>query len=178
MKRIAIISILLCLIGSQVSITAQNQRPKRPDPEQLTQSAAEKMAKELALDDETTRKFSEVYKAYLTEKSAIMQGYRGLRDQNPQELNDESAAEKIVKGFERRQKQIEIEQKLLNLDIQYCEKFNKVLNPKQILRIYERPGIGNRPHNGPNGGRPQARNFQEERQGSNGWPGSGWDNEF
>ena len=88
--------------------------------------------------------------------------------------NEESAAEQIVKNFERRQKMIELEQKQLALDIQYCEKFNKVLNPKQILKLYEMQNSFGRFQGGQggNGGRPQMRGYQGGRPGGQGWPGT------
>lgn len=194
MKTRLIIAIMaFCMIAGQFTISAQNHGQQgMPDPEQMVQFAADRMAKELALDDETTAQFIEVYKAYMTDKFALMREYRGMRGPRPQGesaengerkgrhqsvQNEESAAEQIIKGFERRQKMIELEQKQLALDIQYCEKFNKVLNPKQILKLYESQNNFGRPQGGQgfNGPRPQARNFQGGRPGGQGWPATSED---
>lgn len=187
MKTRLIIAMAICMIAGQLTINAQNYGQGRPDPQQMVQFAADRMAKELALDDETTKQFSEIYKTYITEKFALMSEYRGMRGQRQEnaesgrghrnanvQQNEESAAEQIVRNFERRQKMIELEQKQLALDIQYCEKFNKVLNPKQILKLYEMQNNFGRPQGGQgyNGGRPQARNFQGGRSGGQGWPGT------
>lgn len=191
MKRLVIIVIALCTLAG----AANAQRPRQgagqgqgmPDPAQMVQMASDMMAKELALDDETTAKFKEVYTAYMTEKMALMREAAQLRRMNAQTdaadgeemkprknvaQNEESAAEQIVKIFERKQKEIEIEQKQLALDIQYCEKFNQVLNPKQILKIYQsqnRFGRGQMGQNHPYGGRPQGRT-QGSRSGGQSWP--------
>ena len=195
MKTRLIIAIMaFCMIAGQFTISAQNHGQQgMPDPEQMVQFAADRMAKELALDDATTAQFVEVYKAYLTDKFALMRELRGMRGQNPQGQNaengghrgrrnevqnEESAAEQIVRSFERRQKMIELEQKQLALDIQYCEKFNKVLNPKQILKRYESQNSFGRPQGGqygPNSGRPQARGYQGGRPGGQGWPATSED---
>lgn len=184
MKRLTFIIIAICMIAGQMSVNAQNHGQNRPDPEKMVQMAADRMAKELALDDETTAKFTELYKAYLTDRFALMRDSRGMREPKEQGQNEESAAEQIVKNFERRQKMIELEQKQLNLDIQYCEKFNKILNPKQILKLYDRQNYFGRPmsEHRPQGDRPQGRSFQGGRPRGNDWPGSswsgnGWDNE-
>ncbi len=194
MKTRLIFAFAAFILAGWLNINAQAPQQGRPDPQQMVQMAADRMAKELALDDETTVAFTEIYKAYLTEKFALMSELRGMRgDFQPQPeaekgerrgrkgqqggpdkaQNEESAAEQIVKGFERRQKMIEIEQKQLALDIVYCDKFNKVLNPKQILKIYERQNRFGQPQGGqmggPNGGRPQ---FQGGRPGGQGgFPG-------
>lgn len=181
MKRITLIIFAICIFAGQHTINAQSQGHKRPDPEQMTQFAVDRMAKELALDDATTAKFAEVYKAYLNDKFALMREYRDLRgeDSRNQDVsgergrrhetqNEDSAAEQIVKSFERRQKAIEMEQKQLALDIQYCEKFNKVLNPKQILKLYERQNNFGRPQT--SGQRPQPRGPQGGRPGGQSWP--------
>lgn len=189
MKTRLVIALAICMLAGQFSINAQNYGHGRPDPEQMVQFAADRMAKELALDDETTKQFTEIYKTYLTDKFALMREYREMRGNNPQEQtadnggqrgrknevqNEESAAEQIVRSFERRQKMIELEQKQLTLDIQYCEKFNKVLNPKQILKLYEMQNSFGRFQGGQgnNGGRPQMRGYQGGRSGGQDWPGT------
>lgn len=181
MRRILLTILAICMFAGYYTINAQSQRQGRPDPEQMTQFAVDRMAKELALDDATTAKFAEVYKAYLNDKFALMREYRDLRgeDSRNQDVsggrerrhetqNEDSAAEQIVKSFERRQKAIEMEQKQLALDIQYCEKFNKVLNPKQILKLYERQNNFGRPQT--SGQRPQPRGPQGGRPGGQSWP--------
>lgn len=185
MKRIIITFFTICILAGQYTIQAQNYGQGRPDPEQMTQFAVDRMVKELALDDAATAKFAEVYKAYLTDKFALMREYRGVRGEGPRNQetnsgerrgrkeeaqNEESAAEQIVKNFERRQKQIEMEQKMLALDIRYCEKFNQVLNPKQILKLYERQNNFGRPQ--ADGQRYPQRGPQGGRPGGQGWPGS------
>ena len=137
MKTRLIIAIMaFCMIAGQFTISAQNHGQQgMPDPEQMVQFAADRMAKELALDDATTAQFVEVYKAYLTDKFALMRELRGMRGQNPQGQNaengghrgrrnevqnEESAAEQIVRSIECRQKMIELEQKQLALYIQHC----------------------------------------------------------
>lgn len=188
MKTRLVIALAICMIAGQFTINAQNYGQGRPDPEQMAQFAADRMAKELALDDETTKQFTELYKTYISDKFALMSQYRGMRGQqqenaangergrrgNNVQQNEESAAEQIVKNFERRQKMIELEQKQLALDIQYCEKFNKVLNPKQILKLYEIQNSFGRFQGGQggNGGRPQMRGYQGGRPGGQSWPGT------
>ena len=190
MKTRLILALAAFILAGWLNINAQAPQQGRPDAQQIVQMAADRMAKELALDDRTTVAFTEIYKAYLTEKFAIMSELRGLRDSAPRQPeaergerkgrkghqgepdkvhNEESAAEQIVKGFERRQKMIEIEQKQLALDIVYCDKFNKILNPKQILKIYERHSRFGQGFGGQQGGRPQ---FQGGRPGGpGGFPG-------
>jgi hypothetical protein len=190
MKTRLIFAFAAFILAGWLNINAQAPQQGRPDTQQILQMAVDRMAKELALDDQTTVVFTEIYKAYLTEKFAIMSELRGLRGSAPRQpeadrgerkgrkghqeesanvQNEESAAEQIVKGFERRQKMIEIEQKQLALDIVYCDKFNKVLNPKQILKIYERMNRFGQPFGGQNGGGPQFHGGRPGGQG--GFPG-------
>ena len=106
MKTRLIIAMTICMIAGQLTINAQNYGQGRPDPQQMVQFAADRMAKELALDDETTKQFSEIYKTYITEKFALMSEYRGMRGQRQEnaesgrgnrnanvQQNEESAAE-------------------------------------------------------------------------------------
>lgn len=126
MKTRLVIALAICMIAGQFTSNAQGYGQGGFDPEQIIQFATDRMSKELALDDATTAQFAEIYKAYLTDKFALMRELRGMRDQNPQGQNaengghrgrrnevqnEESAAEQIVRSFERRQKMIELEQK-------------------------------------------------------------------
>lgn len=153
MKTRLIIISAIFMIAGQFAGHAQRHGNGKPDQEQMILAATDRMVKELALEGSTAADFSELYKAYLTEKFALMNEYRATREQS----HSEQASEQIVRIFEQRQKGIELEQKQLVLDIQYCEKFNTILDSRQILKIYQRqnnfgrPQGGQRPYGRPSG---------------------------
>ena len=169
MRKIILTALMICLSVSATLADAQeNQKPARPTPEQMMQYRAQSVAADLSLDDKTSEKFVKIYVEYLTAKRAIW-SESGKKPGNfhpqapknnaaqkpvpasrqhklPPVMTDESAAKSIDMNFERRQNKINMEQELLDLDKEYKEKFEKVLNPKQLKKMY---GIDNhRNHQG------------------------------
>ena len=160
MKKIFLVALITCLSVSATLADAQeNQKPARPTPEQMMQYRAQSLAADLSLDDKTSKQFVKIYVEYLTAKKALWSRPEKKQGNNnpqpvkkdaakkpgpapkqhklPPVMTDESAAKSVENQFEKRQNKINMEQKLLDLDKEYKEKFEKVLNPKQLKKFYE-----------------------------------------
>ena len=127
------------------------QMRERPSAEQMAEQRAKKMSETLLLDDKTSEKFIPLYKQYIAELQAIRPERRMMRDGNSpkQEMTEEQIAERIKEGFANERKTIDIKEK-------YYKDFSKILNQRQIERMYrsgntfgrnvQNPGKINVPH--------------------------------
>ncbi len=137
------------------------QMRERPSAEQMTEQRAKKMSETLLLDDKTSEKFIPLYKQYLTELQAVRPERRMKRDGNnpkeaKQEMTEEQIAERIKESFANERKALDIKEK-------YYKDFSKILNQKQIEKMYrnanafafgrngQNPGKINAPHGKKNG---------------------------
>lgn len=142
-----------CMFAAGLTVMAQERKdaaPQKPTPEQMLQFKAQKVAADLMLDDKAAKDFIPVYKEYLTDKMAVYKGDRKPADNrkpkvdgnqpkpayNPG-MSDEDALKYVERALERRQNKINQDQKLLDLDKKYKSKFEKVLNPKQLKKLYD-----------------------------------------
>ena len=126
-------------VNTFAPMAARRQGGARPSAE----GRAQQIAKEIALDDATTKKFVEVYSQYKNELRTL-----GSRSQPGTGTRSDADTQDATKEhFDR-------EQKVLDLRKKYHEEFSKFLTPKQLEKVYEldakRPG-GQRPQRG---GRP------------------------
>ncbi len=137
------------------------QMRERPSAEQMTELRAKKMSETLLLDDKTSEKFIPLYKQYFTELQAVRPERRMKRDGNnpkeaKQEMTEEQIAERIKESFANERKALDIKEK-------YYKDFSKILNQKQIEKMYrnanafafgrngQNPGKINVPHGKKNG---------------------------
>ena len=132
MKKI--VSIACCAIMMALCTTVQAQdnhcdqvKKKSMNPEQMIEKKAQHIARQLALDDATTKKFIETYREYKKEMKAL-----GHKDccEGKQDLT-EAEAEKALKAcFDNREQSLSLQKK-------YYGKYSKFLTQKQIMRVYE-----------------------------------------
>lgn len=134
------------------SVMAQNTAPQvcpekaekpckvKLTPEQRMEAQAQRMGKQLMLDDAKLAQFTSLYKEYLT----------ALKECRP------AAKENKVKPCERTDAQIqqdieqrfEVRQKVLDTQKKYYASFKKILNARQLEKVFsmERPGRFHKGH--------------------------------
>lgn len=128
MKRTLIFA--LCAIMMVVcSAQAQNEpnKEQRISREELAEKQARHIARELAFDDATTKKFISTYCDFQKEMWAL--GPKEHREHKG-EKTDAEAEQNIKKRFEH-------SQKILDLREKYYKEYTNYLSPKQIERVYE-----------------------------------------
>lgn len=136
MKKLVLrLFMVMCMMTiSSTIVNAQHTKPgvqkterKRMTREQLAETQARHICYELALDDETSAKFTTEYCNYMKELWAI--GPRaGKRQQG--EMTDAQAEAKTKQDFER-------SQKILDLRAKYYKRYSTFLTQRQIQRVYE-----------------------------------------
>jgi len=125
------------LLSSPLTIFGQNEQKSkrqenRPTFEQVEQKQCNRMVKELMLDDVTSAKFIPLYKQYLEDIRAckLLKYKRDMKERNNKVAQTDEEIEKMIKDqFEQTRKMVDIQEK-------YYNDFQKILTPKQILRIY------------------------------------------
>ncbi len=125
------------LLSSSLTVSGQNeQRSKkqenRPTFEQMEQKQCNKMVKELMLDDVTSAKFIPIYKQYLEEirTCKFLKYKKSMKKGENKVTQTDADIEKMIKDqFAQTRKMVDIQEK-------YYTEFQKILTPKQILRIY------------------------------------------
>lgn len=111
---------------------------EKPSAEQMAERKANKMAEQLLLDDKTSAKFVPLYQQYLTELQALKPAKKqpaekpeaGKAPKVKKNKTEQEIADKIKANFERQHKTLDIKEK-------YYKEFSKVLNQKQISKMYK-----------------------------------------
>lgn len=145
MKKFVYVVLATLLIGSQLSLSAQNkanQEKKRPTPEQMMQIQTNQMVRALMLDDATTAKFTPIYQKYMKElRECRMMNIKprvkkdanqdAEADRNPRPaMTDADIAKMLKDQFAQSRKMLDIREK-------YYNEFSKILSQKQILKLYQ-----------------------------------------
>ena len=142
MKKI--VSIVCCAIMMAVcTAQAQDNQDNQPrkkgfNPEQMIEKKAQRICRELALDDATAKKFTETFREYKKELKALRTKdccdakKDGKKDacEGKKDLTEAEAAQMLKARFE-------MQEKTLSLQKKYYDKYSKFLTQKQIMRIYE-----------------------------------------
>lgn len=121
------ILVALTLLMSVLTLQAQVSGKQRISREQLAETQAQYIAKDLAFDDATTAKFVATYCEYQKELWAI--GPRPKKAQN-ETLSEKQAEAQMQQQFSR-------SQRILDLREKYYKKYSTFLTQRQIQRIYE-----------------------------------------
>lgn len=121
------ILVALTLLMSVLTLQAQVSGKQRISREQLAETQAQYIAKDLAFDDATTAKFVATYCEYQKELWAI--GPRPKKAQN-ETLSEKQAEAQMQQQFSR-------SQRILNLREKYYKKYSTFLTQRQIQRVYE-----------------------------------------
>ena len=116
-------------VSAQENNGQQQNKKQHRSREQMAEMQAKHIARQLALDDATSQKFSETFGAYQKEVWA-------LRPQGKQhgKKNSEMTDAEVEKSIKD---QFDHSQKILTLRQEYYKKYSKFLTPKQIQRVYE-----------------------------------------
>lgn len=121
------ILVALTLLMSVLTLQAQVSGKQRISREQLAETQAQHIAKDLAFDDATTAKFVATYCEYQKELWAI--GPRPKKAQN-ETLSEKQAEAQMQQQFSR-------SQRILDLREKYYKKYSTFLTQRQIQRVYE-----------------------------------------
>ena len=136
MKKLVLrLIMVMCMMTiSSTLVNAQATKPgvqkterQRMTREQLAETQARHIANQLALNDETSEKFTMEYCSYMKELWAI--GPRAGKKQQG-EMTDAQAEAKTKQDFERSQKILDLRQK-------YYKRYSTFLTQRQIQRVYE-----------------------------------------
>lgn len=136
MKKLVLrLFMVMCMMTiSSTIVNAQHTKPgvqkterQRMTREQFAETQARHICYELALDDETSAKFTTEYCNYMKELWAI-DPRAGKRQQG--EMTDAQVEAKTKQDFER-------SQKILDLRAKYYKRYSTFLTQRQIQRVYE-----------------------------------------
>ena len=179
-KSIIILTLATMLFGSVSNTNAQdnnNERESRRAEMQGRQK--ERLIRDLKLTDEQRAKFEPIYENYQKELAALRperqqaDGETGASQQNKkekQELTDAVAAARLQALFDRQAEQIQQSQQRLDIQKKYCAEFSSVLNPQQLLRVFQPL----QQRNGQHGGQQGFRGGQGGPRGGQGGPRGGF----
>ncbi len=124
--------IAIMMIASCVTISAQQNKPHRPNQkqqmsrEQLAEVQAKHIAQELAFSDAVTERFVKTYCNYQKEIWAL-----GPRKRpNKQGASEQENEERIKERFA-------MSEKILNIRQKYYKEYSKFLTQSQIEKVYE-----------------------------------------
>ena len=121
-----LILLLLVAIVATAQISAKNNKNERMTREELAMAQANHIARELAFDEATTKKFVDTYCRCQQEIWALGPGRRAAR----QRCISDGNASPICKRFERSQKILDIRKK-------YYGEYSGFLTDAQIERVYQ-----------------------------------------
>ena len=131
MKKNRLLLIVATIALTCGSLVAQNTKEgKRLTEEQRIEKRVQRMQERLCLDDETSAKFAPLYKAYIQEMKACHKA----PDPN---IKKESRTDEQIK--ERMKGHFEMRQKMLDTQEKYFNEFQKILNARQLEKIFQ-PG--------------------------------------
>jgi len=127
---------MLAMLFTATVMTAQTQdnggkkaKKERPTPEQMQEAKINHIVNTLALDDATAAKFRDVYKDYDNEMKAILKGNGGER-KKPSQMSDAEIEAQMKARFQQSRKILDTREK-------YYDKFRKILNPRQVKKVYD-----------------------------------------
>lgn len=139
MKTRFLVLALLFAIGT--AAVAQEAKPKF-SPEKFVEKKVEMMQKSLMLDDKTAEKFASIYKEYLLEQAKCRPNIVRGKD-----LTDAQIKQNIEARMDAKQKALDVEKK-------YYGKLAKILNAKQLQKVFdkkEKAPMGGNKHFAPRG---------------------------
>lgn len=123
---IRILMLVAAIFSCSISSSAQRADHQRMTREQLAETQARYIAKNLALDEAVSEKFISVFRQFQQEVWAL--GARPNR--KPRNLSDAATEEALKERFEHSQKILDLRQK-------YYKEYSKFLTQKQIERVYQ-----------------------------------------
>lgn len=126
--------ILLVLLGMMSNVFAQgkNKQNRAEREAKIEEARIAFITKELNLSAEKSERFWPVYNAYAAERKLIMKQMRKSKRnaKSETEISDAQALDMINKRLEN-------EEKMLNLNKDYKDKFLAVLSPSEFLKLHK-----------------------------------------
>ena len=133
MRKLMMAVCFALLAGSTLSAQEGGNTPRmRTNPEQM----AKRMAGKLMLDDETSAKFIPFTRN--TCKVGGMPRAQKRKKGGQAAQSDKDIDENIKARFSAQEKRLDVQKS-------YYDKFKKVLTMRQVQQLYERPDMGSRP---------------------------------
>ncbi|EGG53657.1 conserved domain protein [Paraprevotella xylaniphila YIT 11841] len=133
MRKWMVAACFALLAGSTLSAQEGGNAPRmRTDPGQM----AKRMAGKLMLDDETSAKFIPLYEEYMQKLAECRIPGKKMGSQAAQ--SDKDIDENIKARFSAQERRLDVQKS-------YYDKFKKVLTMRQVQQLYERPDMGSRP---------------------------------
>lgn len=141
MKKTIIVAVLALL--SSTAVSAQERMSTEQREKAITErigNAADRMAKDFDLKDDTRKAFVDTYTAYqkemfATNQNPIQRIEQTRRDDDKKELTAEEAQARLKENFARQEQQIATMQKRLEVQKKYAEEFAKILTPQQVMKV-------------------------------------------
>ena len=127
MISLAICAIMMAVCSTAVQAQTEQSKKQRMSREELAEKQARHIAHQLALDDATTQKYVETYKACQQEVWAL--GPR-VKTKKKAEMTEAESEQAIKARFEQSEKILKIREK-------YYKEYSKFMTQKQIERAYE-----------------------------------------
>lgn len=121
--RLLLLAVSLTAFCGTMAAQEEGQAPTR---EQRIEVRAKRMAERIAMDDEDTKRFVEVYCQYRKELRELCEGLGPRGGQ----LSEKEAEEALKQRFDHRQKFLDLQRK-------YYDLYSDFLTQKQIKRVYE-----------------------------------------
>ena len=144
MKIRIVLMALVVAFTSYATAQEKKEAPKMTE-EQKVEFRVAKMQKSLGLDEATAAKFAPLYKEYIQELAKCRPELK-----RGKELTDEQVKENIEARIDAKEKAAKVEKK-------YYGKFSKILDAKQLQKLFSEPKASNRnakPGFAPQGKRP------------------------
>ena len=130
LKTLTLATLSLMLCTSAVAQNTKNKKQKRT-PEQVATVQAKDIAISLGFDDATTEQFTKTFCNYRMEmRNANIEKKAVNKGVARKDMTDEQVEQSIKAQFAHSRKAIDIREK-------YYGEFRKILNPRQIQRVYE-----------------------------------------
>lgn len=183
-KSIFILTLAAMLFGSVNNTNAQDNTERESRRAEMQSRQKERLIKDLKLTDEQKAKFEPIYENYQKELAGLrpqrqqVDGETGASQQDKKELTDALATARLQALFDRQAEQIQQSQQRLDIQKKYCAEFSAILNPQQLLRVFQpqqRTGQRGGQQQGPRGGQGGPRGgFGGNRGGFGGGPQGGF----
>lgn len=122
---LAVVMLLLCGVSQ-----AQDATTQRKTREQLAEAQAKHIAKELALDKSTAKKYVDTYCRYQQDVWTMYSKISEPRETSSEQKSDAEVEQELQKRFEH-------SQKILSLRQKYYAEYSQFLTQNQIKRAYE-----------------------------------------
>lgn len=134
------ITVMMAAVFSCGNMLAQNvpapAQKKQLTPEQRQEMQINRMQKSLMLDDATAAKFAPLYKEYLEALESIKTCCPKMKQEKPQQPKAERTDADIKKQLEE---QLANQKKMVETKQTYLAKFEKILNARQLEKLFAAP---------------------------------------